>query len=51
VSSELVNGLIALGVLVILSVALYRPRVQASINYQATVVPLANIMDVGFIMM
>jgi hypothetical protein len=51
VSSELVNGLIALGVLVILSVALYRPRVQTSINYQATVVPLANIMDVGFIMM
>ena len=50
-SSELVNGLIAVGVLVILSVALYRPRVQASISYQATVVPLANIMDVGFIMM
>jgi hypothetical protein len=51
VSSELVNGLIAVGVLVVMSVALYRPRVQASIGYQATVVPLANIMDVGFIMM
>jgi hypothetical protein len=46
-----VNGLIAVGVLVVMSVALYRPRVQASIGYQATVVPLANIMDVGFIMM
>ena len=50
-SSELVNGLIAVGVLIVLSVLLYRPRVQASINYQATVVPLANIMDVGFIVM
>jgi hypothetical protein len=51
VSSELVNGLIAVGVLIVLSVLLYRPRVQASISYQATVVPLANIMDVGFIVM
>ena len=30
--------------------ALYRPRVQQSERYQATVVPLANIMDVGFIL-
>jgi hypothetical protein len=51
VSSELVNSLIAAGVLIVLSALLYRPRVQASINYQATVVPLANIMDVGFIVM
>lgn len=50
-SSELINGLIAIGVLAILSFTLYRPRVQASISYQAVVVPLANIMDVGFIVM
>ena len=31
--------------------ALYRPRVQQSERYQATVVPLANIMDVGFIVL
>ncbi|MCP4306086.1 MAG: hypothetical protein GY788_14650, partial [bacterium] len=38
---------------VILGVAyvLYRPRVQQSKQYQATVVPLANIMDVGFIVL
>jgi hypothetical protein len=51
VTQELVNTLIALAVLAGLSVMLYRPRVQASIGYQATVVPLANIMDVGFIVM
>jgi len=51
VTQELVNTLIALAVLVGLSVMLCRPRVQASISYQATVVPLANIMDVGFIVM
>ena len=50
-TQQLLNSLIAVGVLVVLSVALYRPRVQASIGYQATVVPLANIMDVGFIVM
>jgi hypothetical protein len=50
-TQQVVNSLIAVGVLVVLSVALYRPRVQASIGYQATVVPLANIMDVGFIVM
>ncbi len=38
---------------VILGVAyvLYRPRVQQSKQYQAIVVPLANIMDVGFIVL
>jgi hypothetical protein len=41
-----------IGVLAILAVAyaLYRPRVQQSKEYQATVVPLSNIMDVGFIL-
>jgi hypothetical protein len=38
-TQQVVNSLIAVGVLVVLSVALYRPRVQASIGYQATVVP------------
>jgi hypothetical protein len=33
----------------LLAYALYRPKVQESKPYQATVVPLANIMDVGFI--
>jgi hypothetical protein len=30
---------------------LYRPKVQQSVRYQATVVPLSNIMDVGFIVL
>lgn len=40
------------GLLTILLVAylLYRPKVQQSAAYQAMVVPLANIMDVGFIL-
>ena len=38
-------------VIVGLAYALHRPRVQQSKQYQATVVPLANIMDVGFIVM
>ena len=42
-------GLGIIAVLVLASV-LYRPRVQQSERYQATVVPLANIMDVGFIL-
>ena len=44
---------VGLGLVVIVGVAyaLYRPRVQSSSQYQATVVPLANIMDVGFIIM
>ena len=43
---------VGLGLLSILVLAylLYRPRVQQSKEYQATVVPLANIMDVGFIL-
>ena len=43
---------VGLGLLTILALAyvLYRPRVQQSKEYQATVVPLANIMDVGFIL-
>jgi hypothetical protein len=36
--------------ILLLAYALYRPRVQQSMQYQATVVPLANIMDVGFIL-
>lgn len=42
---------IALLVLAGLAWSLYRPKVQQSKRYQATVVPLANIMDVGFIVM
>ena len=49
------NDLIAVGagllVLVGLAWALYRPQVQQSQRYQSTVVPLANIMDVGFIVL
>jgi hypothetical protein len=42
---------VGLALFVVLGVAyaLYRPRIQQSKQYQATVVPLANIMDVGFI--
>jgi hypothetical protein len=36
--------------ILVLSYLLHRPRVQESKAYQATVVPLANIMDVGFIL-
>jgi hypothetical protein len=43
-------GLALLAILAI-AYALYRPKVQRSEKYQATVVPLANIMDVGFIIM
>ena len=42
---------IALIVLAGLAWFLYSSRVQSSIRYQATVVPLSNIMDVGFIVM
>ena len=43
---------VGLGFVVILVLAyiLYRPFIQNSTKYQATVVPLANIMDVGFIL-
>jgi hypothetical protein len=36
--------------LIVLAYVLYRPAVQRSTSYQATVVPLVNIMDVGFIL-
>jgi len=42
------TGLVVLGAL---AWVLYRPKVQQSKRYQATVVPLSNIMDVGFIVM
>jgi hypothetical protein len=49
------GDLVALGVAVVVLVGvafvLYNPKVQQSARYQATVVPLANIMDVGFIVM
>jgi hypothetical protein len=49
------GDLVAIGVAVIvlvgLAIVLYSKRVQQSERYQATVVPLANIMDVGFIVM
>ena len=43
---------VGLGLLTILAIAyvLYRPKVQQSKQYEATVVPLSNIMDVGFIL-
>ncbi len=42
---------IALITLAAIAWYLYRPKVQQSKQYQATVVPLANIMDVGFIVL
>ena len=42
---------IALLVLAGMSWFLYSKRVQSSVRYQATVVPLSNIMDVGFVVM
>ena len=42
---------VAAVVLVGCALVLYSSRVQTSQRYQATVVPLANIMDVGFIVM
>ena len=43
---------VGVGLLFILVIAfiLYRPAIQKSKVYQATVVPLSNIMDVGFIL-
>jgi hypothetical protein len=50
-----VNQFVAVGIALIvlfgLAWMLYRPKVQQSQTYQAMVVPLANIMDVGFIVM
>ena len=48
------DGYVAVGLgfltILMLAYSLYRPRVQQSKQYQATVVPLSNIMDVGFIL-
>jgi hypothetical protein len=49
--NDVVAVSIALFVLAGLAWMLYRPRVQQSEKYQAIVVPLSNIMDVGFIIM
>jgi hypothetical protein len=48
-SAGLLNTIIAAVTLVGLAWVLYRPRVQESAAYKGTVVPLASIMDVGFI--
>jgi hypothetical protein len=48
-SAALLNTIIALVTLAGLARILYRPKVQESVTYKATVVPLAEIMDVGFI--
>ncbi|WP_049903052.1 hypothetical protein [Halococcus agarilyticus] len=43
--------LVVLATLIGLSVVLYSSRVQSSKRYQAMVVPLADIMDIGFVAM
>jgi hypothetical protein len=43
--------ILVLVTLIGLSLALYSSRVQNSERYQATVVPLANIMDIGYVAM
>ena len=48
-SAGLFNSIVAVVTLVGLAWLLYRPKVQESRTYKATVVPLAEIMDVGFI--
>jgi hypothetical protein len=48
-SAGLINSVVAVVTLAGLAGFLYRPRVQESATYKATVVPLAEIMDVGFI--
>jgi hypothetical protein len=45
------DGVIGVVVLVGIAWFLYRPRIQQSERYQAIVVPLANIMDVGFLVL
>ncbi len=50
-SASGLDGLIGVVVLVGLGWMLYRPRIQQSKKYQALVVPLANIMDVGFLVL
>jgi hypothetical protein len=49
VSAGLFNSVVAVLTLAGLAWVLYRPKVQESRTYKATVVPLAEIMDVGFI--
>jgi hypothetical protein len=48
-SAGLINSIVAVVTLAGLAGFLYRPKVQGSGTYKATVVPLAEIMDVGFI--
>ena len=48
-SAGLFNSIVAVATLVGLALLLYRRKVQESVTYKATVVPLAEIMDVGFI--
>ena len=48
-SAGLFNSIVAVVTLAGLAWLLYRPKVQDSDTYKATVVPLAGIMDVGFI--
>jgi hypothetical protein len=48
-SAGLFNSIVAVLALAGLAGLLYRPKVQESGIYKATVVPLAEIMDVGFI--
>ncbi len=50
-TDELVAVGLGLVVIVGLAILLYSRRVQSSSRYQAAVVPLANIMDVGFIVL
>jgi hypothetical protein len=49
VSAGLFSSIVAVVTLAALALVLYRPKVQGSTAYKATVVPLAEIMDVGFI--
>ena len=50
-SAGLINSIVAVVTLAGVARLLYRPKVQESATYKATVVPLANIMDVGFIVL
>ena len=50
-SRHVLDGAIGLVVLVVLTWTLYRPKIQQSERYQSMVVPLANIMDVGFLVL
>lgn len=48
---HVLDGVVGLFVLAAAVWLLYRPKVQKSARYQAMVVPLANIMDVGFLVL